>query len=174
MAVTITSRTRYDANTWRIDWSSDLGGTPTFYIYRNGILVEQTTRTWAQIYVEGGASIDIEVLDTTAAPQAGYPDRAELIWEHVTDALKYKVEEYVDSIWTERQTLLATGATYYFWESRRLEDATTHQFRVTALGAGDVAGTTHTFIIEMVRRPNLLGVNYTYDDVLGKITVAAT
>ena len=173
MAVTITDKTRYDANTWRIDWSSDLGGTPTFYVYRNGILVEQTTRTWTQFYVEPSASIDIEVLDTTDAPQAGYPDRAELIWEHVTDALKYKVEEYIASVWTERQTLLATGATYYLWESRRLEDATTHQFRVTALGAGDIEGTSQTFAIEMVRRPDLLDVTYSYDSGLQQIMVAA-
>lgn len=156
MAVTFTADTWRGPNTRYFAWESDLGGTPTFYLYLDGLLLGSTTRTWKQLTVAPGEQVQFEVLDSpSAVPEAAYPGRGLLTWLPSTGAKKYRIDEHVASAWTQRALVTPIiGQTWFSWQSRFLEDGQAHQFRVVPLGDNSLEGTARNFTIDMVRRPD--------------------
>jgi len=154
-------------------WSSDLG-TPTFYIYQDAVLVETTANTSKVFHVAINDGFVIDVLDDPDAdPTTPYPGRITLSWYEVDDTHHYLIQEYVASVWTTRSLLFDTGDVFYTWESRYLEDVTTHYFRIIPVGDNGNSGTETGVSWLMVRYPNPPDVTYSYDAETQKITITA-
>ena len=173
MAVTILSTTWVSYCSVRVVYQSDLGGTPTFYLYLNGVAVGETQETAHVFQVGEGAQIDIQIFDDAAdEPERFFTGRIWVSWYHVTNAEYYDVYEYVGAAWVLRARIWDTGLGYFNWESRYLEDRTTHQFRVTARGNGNDGTVTDTTVL-MVRHPDPPDATWSYSNVTHKVTVVA-
>ncbi len=175
MTVTLDSLTQLDARTVRAQWSSDLGGTPTFYVYVNGALERTTEQGSGLFHVEPGTNLHIEVLDDEDDIAIAVPDGRFLIgWPSGTSIDYYIIEEYVAAAWTERSRVIDDGRTWFFtWLSRFLEDETTHQFRVTAVDTDGNSSSTASVSALMVRHPDAPDVSYAYSSGTAKVTIAA-
>ena len=174
MTVSIVRQIPAGVGAFRVEWSSDLGGTPTFYIYQDGQLIRTTESTSMIFRAPSGESLMIEILDSaTETPQTAFPGRLTLSWEASTAVNYYLVEEYVASVWTERARVPDTNAYYFSWRTRYLEDVTTHQFRVTPIGTNGNTGARRTFSCLMVRHPDAPSVAYSYASGTGMVTVSA-
>ncbi len=174
MAVTYSSIVQISATQWRLVFESDLGGTPTFYIYADGILIDSTTRTWREVGVEAGEQIQFEVLDdVNATPVTAYPGRLFMTWVPVANDQSYRVEEFVSAAWVVRTTIQVGVETYFSFTSRYLEDVTTHQFRVIPVGTNEEDGSARPFTALMVRRPDRAEMALTYASGTAKVTVSA-
>lgn len=174
MAVTLTEN-QIGPTTFQYTWTSDLGGTPTFYVYIDGILAFSTTNTFYTLTLEPGEGVQFEVLDSaTTEPQPAYPGRMTFAWYAPAETvLRYRVEEYVDAVWTTIVSIVPALGQYYFrYTTRYLEDQTTHQFRVIPVGENEADGTAVYFAIPMIRRPDKPDVTFTYSQITGDATVA--
>jgi hypothetical protein len=175
MAVTIDSETQVATNAWEYVYSSDLGGTPTFYIYLNGSLIEVTTRTTKRIQIEADREFQLEILDNAnTAPQTAYPDYAIITWEPVDNAIKYRIDQWVASAWVELATVADMGQNTFEYTTQKLADVTTHLFQITPIDSGGIEGAVRPFSVLMVRRPDRPVVTYVYDNGTNKITATVT
>lgn len=156
--ITYGTPTPVDELSFRLPVSSDAATPVTLYVYRDGVKIEtRSTATGSAellLSVAAGTSPFFEVTDQDCRPSPAHPGRFDVHWRSVTGAVSYTVEEYVASVWTERATIADNGIGGFVWKSRWLEDATSHQFRVTAIDAGGNAATATTFTALMVRRPD--------------------
>ncbi len=162
-------------DTYRFTWSSDLP-TPTFYIYRDGVALTPggTTETELIVPVLSGESAIIEVLDDAGAlPERVFSGRATLGWHPSTGAEKYRVEEYVASVWVLRQTVFETGRGWYTWQSEVLADSSAHQFRAVPVGGNGVDGMPIAFDLYMVRHPDPAEAVQSYSPGTGELTFSA-
>lgn len=173
MSVTMGTPVQLGPRAWRLSWSSDLPD-PTFYVWRDGRLLMATAETSSEFSVPVGESLVVEVLDDAdELPESHWPPRARLEWQGSTAVDHYRVEEYVGAAWTLRAKVPDHGEGRFHWESRVLEDETTHQFRVIPVGTNGNQGTARSFEILMVRVPDVPEVDYAYDEDTGKVTVTA-
>lgn len=155
MAVTINPPTQLDHTTFLVTFSSDLGGTPTFYLWQDGILIAEQTATEYTFHADAGEGLQIHIFDSaTDAPDDVFPARVTIGWDSVPNAVYYDVQEKVSSVWTTRQFVQATGKGFYNWRSRYLEDVTTHEFRVVAVDAAGERGAAINFSGLVVRHPD--------------------
>ena len=83
------------------------------------------------------------------------------------------MEAHEGGSWVTRATIEDTGAGYYQWESGWLADVTSHEFRVTPVGADGNEGTATGWVVLMVRWPDPPEVGVTYAAGTGKVTIAA-
>ena len=174
MTVTINAPERISDGVWRFTWSSDLGGTPTFYLYLDGVLMYPTTETALDIYVSSGESVTLQVFDDAAdSPDEIYSGRVTLGWQPIAGVDYYQIEEYVASVWTVRQKISENGSPWYSWRSRYLEDVTVHQFRIIPVGTNGNEGTPATFYVLMVRNPDAPALSFVFDTGTDKITIDA-
>lgn len=173
MAVTLLTRQalNQDQTLWRLSWSSDLGGTPTFSIYIDGVLFLQTTNTSHEFFIAPGQNLQIEILDDSSAPAESYPDRVKLAWEPVDNAAKYRIEEFIDTEWVEGPTISDKGEGEFSHKTPQLADVTTHLFRVIPIEENGIEGNPRPFSVFMVRRPDRPSAEYEYDSNTAKITV---
>lgn len=173
MAVTITTDTQVGPTDWLWEWSSDLGGTPTYYLYVDGVLVATTTRPWYQVSLTPGEQVQFEVLDTDDLPTPAYPSRVWLMWDAVTDAATYRIDRWDGDSWEPVQTVTpAFGQTYFRVATAVLEDGVTHRYRVVPIAGDGNEGTAREYVIPVVRRPDPPDVAYTYDADTGEIVVS--
>lgn len=178
MAVTAGIPIRLDIMSWEVPFTSDRTAPIDIRICINGAVVNQYTLNGTQDTVRvqclPDEGIALEILDhEDAVLSPAFPGRLTLNWTAVGSAKRYRVEEYVSSSWIERQTLIATGETAFSWETRWLENQTTHQFRVIPITAGGTEGTALAFSALMVRNDVVPDVTYTYSAGTGKVTIAA-
>lgn len=175
MTVTINDPVDLRDGVWLVEWSSDLGSDTVFYVYVDGDLYAVTQLTWMTFSTSGSTeSMVIKVLDEVAgADDPAWGARALMAWYAVAGTDYYLVEEYVASAWTEVQRIVDRGEGYFRWESRVLEDITTHQFRVTAMGTNGNLGTPTSLTILAVRHPNPPNVAFAWDDATQVVTISA-
>lgn len=174
--ITSLSARLIDDRTARVTWSyAGSAAEPTFYVWVNGRLWTTTAARSVLLTGDGGETLDCFVTDdANEIPPATYPSRIELSWDHVTGAGRYRIEELVSAVWTVRDLVIDDGRGHFRWLSRPLEDVTTHQFRVTAIGTGGNEGVAKAATVFMVRRPDAPDVSFTYDgSVAGTVTIAA-
>ena len=172
MAVTYQSPVQLDEQTYELTYSSDLGGTPVFRVFQNGVFITETTHTTFEFQVFPGDALLVEVLDdANALPTQVLEGRFTLGWDRVAGAVKYVVEEFVTSIWTLRQEVAEAGKGFYLWRSRYMEDVTVHQFRVTPVDAGGESGTSLQFSGLMVRNPDAPLHTLVFDSGTGLLTI---
>jgi hypothetical protein len=174
MAVTISEPVYLAPGQWFVEWSSSLGADAHFWIYLNGKLVEADVPTSSMVVlldIAGTAHLDVyDVAPNVDDPL--YPNRAMLSWYGVADVKKYRVEEYVGS-WTGVRTFQAEDGDFFAFETRVLEDDTTHQFRVVPIGEDGNEGTPISWDVLMVRHPDAPDVSLTYASGTGNLTVAS-
>lgn len=157
MGVTIEHIKRIGPTSVEVYYSSDLGGTPTFYIYVNGTLymTTQSDKVYLPVPSDDSDGIVIEIFDSSSdSATPWWPRRFDLQWQKVDDIDYYKIEEYVDSSWTERAKVKDLNEEYKHWRSRVLDDVTTHQFRITPYGDNGETGSSLTLSGLMVRHPD--------------------
>lgn len=156
-----------------LKFSSDLGGTPIFYIYIDGTLVAETTHTEYEVSVNVDESYVVEILDVAGQiPMQVFPGKQRLNWFGFTEDVEYyRIDEYVDAAWVERKRKKENGG-YISFTSRFLEDGATHTFRVVPVGTDGNEGTAKQFAVLMVRHPDVPDVGYTYDGGTNKITIS--
>lgn len=174
MTATITADIALPPDDWYWAFSSDLPGTPAFYLYVDEQLVEHTTRPFYQLTLARGEQVQFEVLDDAAAvPEPAYPSRAVLAWYGVDGVASYAIDEYVDAAWVRVQTVIPQrGQGYFASPTRVLEDQETHRFRVTPIGENGVEGTPREFEIPMVCRPVPAQAVLSYSALTGLLTVS--
>lgn len=166
MAITDISATAAGSYAWVVSWTST--GSGPFYVYVDGDLALVTSATSARVVCEAGDPLMVEVLETEDTPEH-YPARAQLFWWGVSGADKYRIEEMVSGAWTRRAEVSDDGSGAFTWESRILEDDTTHEFRVVPVGAAD--GTARRMSFLCVRYPDPPVGSYSYDGGTRKLTV---
>jgi hypothetical protein len=172
MAVTITDTTQKSDTLWLFTFSSDLGGTPTFYIYIDGVLNETTTATTKLVQIQYDREFQIEILDdVNAVPAEAYPDFARISWEPVANAAKYRIDQWDGvSAWDELAVILDTNQNTFVYDTQKIDDVTDYTFRIVPLNSADIEGSPREFNLFMVRRPDRPNVTYTYDNGTAKIT----
>jgi len=170
MAVTLTI-TQQSRNTYLAEWTNGVAGT-TYYVYRDGELIDTTTATSKVFVVAAGESAEIEVYDDGTAPAVGYPSRIRLEWDAVAGTDHYLVYLLVISDWTPIGYVLSGSLSHYSFETPILDDCTSHQFRVIAVDTNNIESNPHQFTCLMVRRPTNPDVTYSYDAETGYVTIA--
>jgi hypothetical protein len=180
MAVTIVSSAPVPPSGWLVTWSSDAAAPVTYYIYLNGVLADTTTATSKLFSVVEGENLRVEILDAApgiADPAEHYPERAILAWYAPAPGSgsvdHYRVEESVASVWTLREKVRDDGRGYFTFESRVLEDVTTHNFRVIPVDAGGIQGSATSFALFMVRVPDPPDAAFAYSAGTGAVTITA-
>lgn len=171
MTVTMNVPEQIDYRSWRVSWSSDVED-PTFYVYVDGALYLTTMDTETIVTVDEGEVPIIEVLDDEdAIPTLAWPSRLTLCWYAEPDTGYYQVQEYVDEDWIARGNVSDRGEGYFKWQSRVLEDVTSHQFRIIPVGTNGNEGTARTFVCLMVRHPTPPDVSYAYSDSTHTVSI---
>lgn len=172
MSVTITSAVQTGPESYRVTYTSSLSE-PTYYLYQDGTLVAVTELTSWTFIVPMGESLNVEILDDPdELPQAAFPGRLTLAWEGSDSVEYYRIDEYVSETWTERARIYDTGVLYYSWQTRFLEDVTSHQFRIVPIGMNGNEGALKAFTVLMVRHPTPPSVSYAYDSETAKVTIS--
>lgn len=179
MAITGYSVEPIDLTTFKLSFTSNATPPIPFRVYMGGALIASwtapTTAGEINLTIPEGDSPFVEVLDTACQnPEIAFPGRVTLQWTTVSGAGSYRIDEYVDSVWTARATLTDNGEGSFSWISRWLEDVTTHQFRVVPISSALNEGTPISLPILMVRHPDPPSVEYTYDGSVDKtVTITA-
>lgn len=170
MAVTITEATRIGRTTWRLSWTSSLES-PTFYIYLDGVLADQTEAQTRQFEIAPGEQVDIQIFDSSSdTPEASYPGRVTLGWEWVDGAVAYRIQRWTGSAWEDYATVADAGQAAFTAQTPYLDDVTTHQFRIIAEDFQGLQGSAKEATVFMVRRPDQPSATVAYDDGTHVIT----
>lgn len=158
-AVTDLTASYQSGDEWILSWTAGSAG--SWDVYVDGVLAMTVLVPQASVHLDDGATVD--VVENGDTPAEAYPRRITLAWWTVTDAVSYRIEEYVGTTWTWRQTITDDGRGAFAWSSRVLEDETDHQFRITATDAAGNAGTAETLAFRMVRIPDVPAVSIVID-----------
>lgn len=170
--ITSINITRISTTTYLLSWATDQT-TPTFRVYRDGVLIATTTGLSIEVTIAGEDYPRFDVFDDdTSVPAAVFPRRMILAWYGISSAVSYRIEEYVGGVWTQRASIVDRGQGYFLWESRVVEDVTTHQFRIIALDANGLESAAMTKAALMVRVPDPPATAWTY--VNGSLTPTVT
>ena len=174
MAVTFNQPVRIGQRSWRVSWTSDASD-PTYYVYRDGALVQQSAAASIVLALEPGEQLWLEVYDAAPTDRPRYFAAAvRLQWQRCSVEVDYfRVDQYVGSSWVELQRIPDEGLEYVAFVTPQLADDTVHQFRMVPVGLDGNAGTAITFDHHMVRRPDVPAVGYAYDDETGELTISA-
>lgn len=165
---------------YRFAWSSDQDE-PTFWVYRAGKLIQKSKATSIELTLKAGESAVLFVSEGEPAQlPTQWPGVASLHWDAASGTDYYLVEEYVSSSWVERarvrdRSVLNGGSerNRFSWTSRTLEDVTSHQFRVTAVGTNGNSSTATSLTVLMVRKPDVPDVTFSYSNDTDKVTISA-
>jgi hypothetical protein len=172
MAITGLTLARMGGLAWRAAFTSSLAS-PTFRVWIDGVRVGTTSIGRWDFTVRPGDGAAVEVYDAAAdEPREPLPARLTVQWRAVTGAASYRVEEYGGAAWAVRASVTDDGRGYYQWASRRLEDDTTHQFRVVAVGGNGNEATAAQVDALMVRRPDVPTLTLAWDAEAGAIVIA--
>jgi hypothetical protein len=159
---------------WLLSWTSTWNH--PFRVYRDGLLVSEQDARQYLAHIAPGESPIFEVLDNPALhPSPAYPPYLFLGWKADSDAVQYRVEENVASVWTLRALVTAqAGEDWLTHATGVLVDETQAEWRVIPVDAAGNQGTAKTFTVLMVRYPDPPSVTFTYNAGTGAVTLAAS
>lgn len=174
MALTYSSVVKIGRQSWRYSWAAT---TAPYRVYLRGALIATTAAVEYDIE-EAGATDEppiLEILDATegAAETVTYPHHAVLQWRGDETASIYRVQEYIESAWTTRETVLETGVGYYHYTTEQLADVSTHLWRVQAIDDYNNASAALAFSVRIARNPDAPDITVTYDAVNEELDIAA-
>lgn len=172
MAVSQPVLTQLGPTRFRLDYTSDLGGTPTFYIYLMAELIATTTATFYEFTVPAGNQVQIEVFDDVGdVPEEAFDSSALLRWGGVSGAAQYRVKQYESAAWVVKGVVLANASDVYQFRTAMLADCVTHQFQVVPVDANGVEGDVLAMDIEMVRYPDTPDQTAAWSDGLEELVI---
>jgi hypothetical protein len=173
MAVTFAQPQKISDTQWLVSWTSTLSPC-TYYVYLDGVLASaQTAETFTVNVAPGQPAPMLEVLDAAGDPSPAFPNYLALGWLRDADAYAYQIEEYVASVWTLRETILATVLPWQTYFTAALADCVTAQWRVKPVDAAGNIGTAVEFTALIVRYPDVPAVDFSYSAATGKVTISA-
>lgn len=165
MAVTVTQSSTLDPQVKRLDFAGDT----TYYVYRNGVLSEITTRPWLYVTLAAGERMTVEVFGSPTTPTGKYSGYITLQWDAVTNATQYRVDRYESSAWVQKALYGVTGQASYQYTTEFLDDDTEFLYRVVPIQNGN-DGQARSFTFRMVRVPSApADVVWSYDSVTGDL-----
>ena len=171
MAVTYLTPINVGGNAWRVRWSSGLTD-PTFRVFVNGDLVNQTKHTSHVVTLQTDEHAVIEVLDDADAfPTLAANVGMRLVWAAVADTKLYRLERFNGS-WATVAEIVDDGSGAYEWTTASLTD-TAHTYRVTAIGNDGNVGTPRALTFSAIHHPNRPDVTLTYNKGASEVVVAA-
>lgn len=154
-------------STYRLSWTSDqtISNANPYRVYQDGELISTQTSGTLDVRVPIGANPVFEVLDTTTAvAQSGFPAFLELGWVYDSDAVKYKIEQALNGVWSTIATIAADSTqAWQVYSTAALSDETTATWRVTPIDAAGNLGQAVNFIALMVRYPDVPTPNFVYN-----------
>ena len=149
---------------WLFSWTA--GPTDIFTVWLNGIQIDTVTGDEYECklngYVSGPPPLEI-VDDADDAENDLYPPFAVLQWREVSGAAAYLIEQYIDSAWTTKKTIMDKSTGYYWYRTAVLTNETEYQFRVSALNKVGNPGTPVAYTFEIEHNPAAPDVAYTID-----------
>ena len=159
-------------------WRFDLIGTAPFTVYKDGaVFVEDLNES--ELVIEGDSQYEppaIEVLDSTDTndpEQITYPPFLSIQWRGNTATSYYRIDRYINSVWTRQTTIRENDSGYYRYDSSVLDDQSVSQFRVRPVDADGNTGHALSITALMVRNPDPPEALATYNSVTGNIEVRA-
>lgn len=176
MTVTYEDPAQIDELTFRLRFTSDRDAPVRFRIYDEGVLAvtidsDDGSGEYVRTVMPGDSPF-IEVIDREdQAAALAFPSFMTLAWLASDGAVSYRVDELVDSVWTQR-AMLTAGPPSFTWLTRRLEDCTVHFFRVVPVDGAGNDGDALELSALMVRIPDVPDVAITYDPDTQTLTVA--
>jgi hypothetical protein len=172
--ITAFTASQVGPSTWLLAWVSDATA-PSYRVYRDGLLISRPGAAELLVAIAAGESPVFDVLDDDSDPAPDrHPAFVTLAWQASPDATAYyRVDQYIDSAWTEQARVIDDGRGSFTWASGRLADCTTHQFRVVPISAGGHVGTATPFAMLVVRNPDVPRVGYAYNAATGVVLVSA-
>ena len=170
MAITSLTTQQLDPRAFLIEFTSGLSD-PTFYIYRDGVLVETTTETSFQVFLSPSETFRIEVFDDIGdVPGVGHSGHLLMTWRGVSESDHYLVQHFVDAAWVTVSRVQEIAQSVYVFESSFLDDMTTHQFQILAVGTDGNESDPLSFSGLVVRRPDRPRVIWDWDSGTGTLT----
>lgn len=170
MAITFLPVQKVGSSAWRLTWTSDVSD-PTYNVYVNGVHVaEQRVNT----FVVNGDYIDthvVEVMDDASSPQYAANNRSELLFDSDPNADHYDIEHNPGSGFLKVAQLPKAGGR----EGMRtypLDDASSHQFRVTPVREDGTTGTPATATGKSIRHADVPLVSMAYAAGTGVVTIS--
>ena len=172
MSITNITIKQTDPISFLVEWTSSESDV-LFYIFRDGELVGQTYDTSYHLSAEPSESMVIDVFDSVdyGLATTNLTRRAVLVWQASSDAVQYVIEQYVGSAWVELGTINSGTQGYYSYETKKLSDVTTAQFRVIPYGEFGDAGDALEYSFLVVGTPDAPNPTVAYNDDDGKLTI---
>ncbi len=171
--ITSTTLISLQPTVWKLSWTSDQVD-PTFFVYRDGLLWDTLTNTEITFFVDPSQTPVFDVFDSiNDSPGLAFPGQAVLNWDATPDTKEYRVEEFIAAVWELQKIITDEGQGYFRFQSRWLEDVTSHQFRVIAVGNNANLSTAKLLTVFMVRNPDPPRTTFAYDGA-GPKTVTIT
>lgn len=156
-----------------LEWRAAAAGGP-YRIYRNGILIDETSGTSIHVHSGSRESVLIEVIaDPDGIPIEVNPSRIDLRWAATAATKLYRIEKFVDAAWVTVGSRAEDGSSAYSFRSESLADDTTHEFRVVPVGDNGNDGTPATLDKKVIRHPDAPDVGVTFDDDTQKLRITA-
>lgn len=162
---------------YHVTWETDSGPDTIFHVYLDDVLVGSTPLAFFQVTLPGStqeATVRV-VEENPLALDPGDKSRFVLVaWWGVDAASYYTVEWYNVTAWEEVKRIDDEGQGWFAWQSGLLDDLSTQQFRVRAMGVNGNLGTLNTLSIEVVGNPSPPAVDWSYAAGTGKVTISAS
>jgi len=145
---------RQAEGTWLFTW--DPGSSP-YSVWLDGELLEsgltdEEYEYTGAVYPDEAPPLEIIESGDTAENDE-FPPYLLLQWWGLQDASGYMIEQYVSGSWIEEVHIMERARGYYSWATDPLEDGSSHQFRITAVGLYGNEGTPVAFTTTICRNP---------------------
>lgn len=162
MSVTVTTE-MLDSNAVKVTAVSTLGAGTTLYWYVWGVLVAADTIGERIFSLVPGEAFQVQVLDTTAAPDEAYPGVVTMQWNAVDTAEQYLVQEYADAAWQTRRVIVSEGEEVFQHDLPEQVDGAAIQWRVVPVNAENIEGDPLDIVMTVVCMPSAVETVGTYD-----------
>lgn len=177
--------TRLDYNVLKVAEITP-GATQVLYWYDEERLIQAATFPRERIFtVPPRRSRQIQILDTTDAPDPAHTREILIYWLSVSGAIKYFVQQWIgegaagndlpvdDASWQTLRTVIASAEEVYNHLTDWLDDLTEYTFRVVPMNAENIEGEGLLMTFVVVGRPDAPGTTLAYDADTQRVTVAA-
>jgi hypothetical protein len=157
MTIQFNSIEKLGPSAWRFAWTDT---TAPYRIFLEGRLVITAPTNTVSLDLEDYPTYPppIEVIDATMddtdALSVSYPPYITLQWIGVAAAVVYRIEYYSGGTWIPVDTIDGGGEGYYTFETTKIDNNETAQWRIVPLDAQENEGTPLSFNFSVVGAPD--------------------